>query len=56
MLKGGMEQLVVVPISKSAAIQRAGRAGRIRAGKVYRLYTEQQYAAMADTTVAEIQR
>jgi ATP-dependent RNA helicase DDX35 len=30
----------VTPISKASADQRAGRAGRIRSGKVYRLYTE----------------
>lgn len=32
------DTLVVVPISKSSAEQRAGRAGRERTGKVYRLY------------------
>ena len=36
----GLESLVVVPCSKSSAKQRAGRAGRERAGSVYRLYTE----------------
>lgn len=30
------DALVVVPISQASAQQRAGRAGRIRAGKVYR--------------------
>jgi hypothetical protein len=30
----------VAPVSKASADQRAGRAGRVRAGKVYRLYTE----------------
>lgn len=33
------ESLVVVPVSKASANQRAGRAGRVRAGKAYRLYT-----------------
>lgn len=33
------ESLVVVPISQSSALQRAGRAGRVRPGKVFRLYT-----------------
>jgi len=28
--------LMVVPVSKASADQRAGRAGRVRAGKVYR--------------------
>ncbi|KFD60739.1 hypothetical protein M514_10096 [Trichuris suis] len=34
----GIESLVVVPISKASAEQRAGRAGRVRYGKAYRLY------------------
>ena len=33
------ESLVVVPVSRSSAKQRAGRAGRVRSGKVFRLYT-----------------
>jgi len=33
------ETLVVVPVSQSSAQQRAGRAGRVRSGKAYRLYT-----------------
>ena len=34
-----LETLVVVPVSQASANQRAGRAGRVRAGKAYRLYT-----------------
>lgn len=30
------ETLMVVPTSQASAIQRSGRAGRVRAGKVYR--------------------
>ena len=30
------DALVVVPISQASAQQRAGRAGRVKAGKVYR--------------------
>ena len=33
------ESLIVVPVSQSSAQQRAGRAGRVRSGKVFRLYT-----------------
>ena len=33
------ESLVIVPISQSSALQRSGRAGRLRSGKAYRLYT-----------------
>jgi ATP-dependent RNA helicase DDX35 len=39
----GVETLVVAPISRASAIQRAGRAGRVKAGKVFRLYTENSY-------------
>jgi len=37
----GLERLLVGPISQASAQQRSGRAGRICAGKCYRLYTEQ---------------
>ena len=36
----GIECLVVSPVSRASANQRAGRAGRMRSGKVYRLYSE----------------
>src|SRR5262249_17243363 len=39
----GMDALTVVPISKVAAKQRAGRAGRTRPGHAYRLYTLETY-------------
>ena len=53
----GMESLVVVPISKASANQRAGRAGRVAPGKVFRLYTAHAYAhELQDATVPEIQR
>lgn len=35
-----MESLVVVPTSKAAANQRSGRAGRVKPGKCFRLYTQ----------------
>lgn len=38
----GIERLRVVPISRVAAEQRAGRAGRTAAGKCFRLYTRIQ--------------
>lgn len=53
----GIESLTVVPISKASATQRAGRAGRTRAGKCFRLYTESAFQEeMADMGVPEIQR
>ena len=50
------ESLVVVPISQSSARQRSGRAGRVRSGRVYRLYTEESYDKLQVSTVPEIQR
>ena len=53
----GMESLVVVPISKASANQRAGRAGRVAAGKCFRLFTAWAYQhELEDTTIPEIQR
>ncbi|KAF9434626.1 hypothetical protein BGZ76_007704 [Entomortierella beljakovae] len=53
----GMEMLTTTTISQAAADQRAGRAGRVRNGKAYRLYTESSYhKEMKPTTVPEIQR
>lgn len=54
--KTGMEALVVMPISKASALQRAGRAGRVKPGKAFRLYTEETYKSLRDTSVPEIQR
>lgn len=53
----GMETLMVVPISKASANQRAGRAGRVAAGKCFRLYTAWAYKhELEENTVPEIQR
>lgn len=38
-----VESLLVSPISKASAQQRAGRAGRTRPGKCFRLYTESAF-------------
>ena len=55
--KTGMESLVVVPCSKAAAKQRAGRAGRVAPGKCFRLYTKHAYLSeLEEDTVPEIQR
>ncbi|XP_017860271.1 PREDICTED: probable ATP-dependent RNA helicase DHX35 [Drosophila arizonae] len=50
------DSLVVVPVSKASAIQRAGRAGRVRPGKVYRLYTKEDYDALAPRQPPEMRR
>lgn len=38
-----VESLLVAPISKASAQQRAGRAGRTKPGKCFRLYTEEAF-------------
>ncbi|KAI6021015.1 P-loop containing nucleoside triphosphate hydrolase protein [Pisolithus marmoratus] len=40
-----VESLLVTPISKASAQQRAGRAGRTRPGKCFRLYTEKDFTS-----------
>lgn len=54
--KTAIETLTATPISKASATQRAGRAGRTKPGKCYRLYTEAAYMSMPEATVPEIQR
>ena len=55
--KSRVEYLNVVTISKAAANQRAGRAGRTQAGKCFRLYTAWSYQnELEDQPVPEIQR
>ncbi|XP_031287502.1 probable pre-mRNA-splicing factor ATP-dependent RNA helicase DEAH9 isoform X2 [Pistacia vera] len=52
-----IENLVVAPISKASARQRAGRAGRVRPGKCYRLYTEEYFVnEMSAEGIPEMQR
>ncbi|KAI0556165.1 P-loop containing nucleoside triphosphate hydrolase protein [Xylaria curta] len=52
----GIESLTVTPISKASAAQRAGRAGRTKPGKCFRLYTEDAYQNLPDINPPEIQR
>lgn len=52
-----MESLTVVPISRAAANQRLGRAGRTKPGKCFRLYTKYSFANdLPASTEPEIQR
>ncbi|KAM5220346.1 putative ATP-dependent RNA helicase DHX35 isoform 1-T1 [Hipposideros larvatus] len=51
-----IECLVVVPVSQASANQRAGRGGRNRSGKCYRLYTEETFEKLPQSTVPEMQR
>lgn len=53
----GMDALQVFPVSRAAADQRSGRAGRTGPGSCYRLYTERAYQdEMLPNPVPEIQR
>ncbi|EPY19877.1 RNA helicase [Strigomonas culicis] len=54
--KTGMEALTEVDISKAQATQRAGRAGRMTAGKCFRLYTATAFEALSENTIPEIRR
>ena len=52
-----VESLLVSPISKASAHQRAGRAGRTKPGKCFRLYTEMAYSKeLMEQTYPEILR
>eukprot|EP01006_Ploeotia_vitrea_P039275 TRINITY_DN66328_c10_g1_i1.p1 TRINITY_DN66328_c10_g1~~TRINITY_DN66328_c10_g1_i1.p1 ORF type:complete len:540 (-),score=319.76 TRINITY_DN66328_c10_g1_i1:789-2384(-) len=52
-----VESLLVTPISKASAQQRAGRAGRTRPGKAFRLYTEDAFKnELQEQTYPEILR
>lgn len=52
----GIETLATTPVSRASATQRAGRAGRTKPGKCYRLYTEKDFHSLEEATVPEIQR
>jgi len=52
-----VESLLVSPISKASAKQRAGRAGRTRPGKCFRMYTEDAFKnELQEQTYPEILR
>ncbi|QSL64549.1 hypothetical protein MERGE_001850 [Pneumocystis wakefieldiae] len=50
------ESLIITPISKASALQRAGRAGRTRPGKCFRLYDNSSFDSLKETNIPEIQR
>lgn len=52
----GLSTLLTAPVSKASATQRAGRAGREREGKAFRLYTENDYTKLPLQTEPEISR
>jgi ATP-dependent helicase HrpB len=52
----GLKFIQDVPVTKSSAIQRAGRAGRTGPGVCYRLYSEQDFRERPEHTIPEIER
>ncbi|EPY21207.1 pre-mRNA-splicing factor ATP-dependent RNA helicase DHX15/PRP43 [Strigomonas culicis] len=54
--EGRMDYLLPAVISKAAAEQRKGRAGRTKPGKCYRLFTMENYEKFPDQTYPEILR
>lgn len=52
----GLDSLDIVPIAKSEAIQRTGRAGRTAPGKCFRLFSRKFYDQLEENTVPEIKR
>lgn len=52
----GLSTLLTAPVSKASATQRAGRAGREREGKAFRLYTESDYLKLPKQSEPEIAR
>ncbi|MFL5783874.1 MAG: ATP-dependent helicase C-terminal domain-containing protein [Bacteriovoracaceae bacterium] len=50
----GLRLLTDVPVTKSSAIQRTGRAGREAPGVCYRLYSKQDFDEREEFTVPEI--
>jgi ATP-dependent helicase HrpB len=52
----GLPRLRVEKISRASATQRAGRAGRMRPGRCFRLYTRADYETRPEHDVPEIRR
>ncbi|KAF2426178.1 P-loop containing nucleoside triphosphate hydrolase protein [Tothia fuscella] len=56
-VSNGISSLQTQPISRASAVQRAGRAGRVRDGICMRLYTEYAYShELEEEPIPEIQR
>ena len=52
----GIDALRIQPISKNSATQRAGRAGREKSGKCFRLYSLDTFNSLEEVTIPEILR
>ena len=51
-----LDRLVTEPVSRASAVQRAGRAGRVRPGRCRRLYTESEFLRRPAHETPEIRR
>ncbi|CRK91123.1 CLUMA_CG004811, isoform A [Clunio marinus] len=51
-----MDMLIIVPASQACCRQRAGRAGRTKSGKVFRLFTEEHYNQLPIVKPPEMRR
>ncbi|KAF6030406.1 DHX35 [Bugula neritina] len=54
--EAAISSLVITKVSQASAVQRSGRAGRVRAGKAYRLYTESDFEKLPASQTPEMQR
>eukprot|EP00960_Hanusia_phi_P038803 753607-Hanusia_phi.AAC.3 len=54
--KLGVDYLTVMPVSAASAVQRSGRAGRVRSGKAYRMCTEKDFRSLPVASIPEMQR
>ncbi len=52
----GLSRLTTVKVSRAAATQRAGRAGRLSAGSCYRLWSESEHQSLAPQATVEIKQ
>ena len=52
----GIDRLETVRISGASAEQRAGRAGRLAPGRVFRMWTEHEHRSLAKEDVPEVRR